>query len=513
MAIITQDGKPPMDYPRPGRAKDPGPIAACPGCGGVLKIQPPITATRDGVTRTVVPGVCQGSCVREVQKGWKRLEDGRTVPRMAQKPAYFELPHPIPDELLRPAAPALPKIQDATPMQVRRAMEKAGWDAANLCQKIKIHESSFSRWLRSGTGLGSKSLVALTKWHQQAMATDEKANADKCLRGLGADEALERLDAAINAAGLTRSKLCRRMGWHRGTLNTSFSTGVITPARLAAIYQFLSPKPEPEPPPSPQPEETPMAPKRKDRQETERERVQSALDKADLSVFSVSTWLGLGTGLNQWLKTGSGLKPERLGPVMAWCEKVEADQWDAQAEGLILSPIAIAKRKAWHKRNGTTPAEPTVESSNQNSVESPDPAPGVESKFLRPKPGATFDAFLGQADDNDPPFDPQPYPEDSLERIVDHLADSVLEETLEELADDLEPGQSVAEAASSYRNKLLAAFDDGVGRIEATPAPQNGFEMAFRPVLEQRAQVVLEYLLGSKEAAANWRVRCTLEAV
>lgn len=44
-------------------------------------------------------------------------------------------------------------------------------------------------------------------------------------------------------------------------------------------------------------------------------------------------------------------------------------------------------------------------------------------------------------------------------RIVDHLADSVLEETLEELASDLEPGQTVSEAASSFRNKLLAAFD------------------------------------------------------
>lgn len=44
-------------------------------------------------------------------------------------------------------------------------------------------------------------------------------------------------------------------------------------------------------------------------------------------------------------------------------------------------------------------------------------------------------------------------------RIVDHLADSVLDETLEELASDLEPGQSLAEAAANFRNKLLTAFD------------------------------------------------------
>jgi hypothetical protein len=48
---------------------------------------------------------------------------------------------------------------------------------------------------------------------------------------------------------------------------------------------------------------------------------------------------------------------------------------------------------------------------------------------------------------------------DPWERIVDHLADSVLEDNLEELASGLQPGQSVAEVAEEYRNRLLKAFD------------------------------------------------------
>ena len=62
----------------------------------------------------------------------------------------------------------------------------------------------------------------------------------------------------------------------------------------------------------------------------DRRRVQAALESAGIKAATCARLIGVNSGnLVRWLKKGKGMSAEKLEPVYAWCDQVEAGGWVA----------------------------------------------------------------------------------------------------------------------------------------------------------------------------------------